>query len=136
MSQLKIRQALERALFGNGGMIAEAQTRIENRPFSPTPDVAYQRVDLIPAEPENPTFGDGFHREVGTFQILLMYPADVGAGAAQAQAELVRDLFHRGATFERDGLTVVVSRTPSIGPGYQDGNRYALPVRIRYYANV
>ena len=136
MSQLVVRRLLETALIAISGGLSSSQTKWENRPFTPTPNVAYQRVDLLPAEPENPTVGDGFYRERGSMQVSLFFPAKGGSKDAQTQAELIRSAFPRGTKFTEGSVTVHVDSQPTILPAYEDGDRYVVPVRVRYYANV
>jgi hypothetical protein len=133
MSNLKIRQALEIQL---GTVTPSIETADENVSYDPSSDTPYQRISMLPAEPVNPSFGDNFHRESGIFQVLLCYPSNVGTGDIGAQAELIRNAFKRGNSFTVDGVTVQIERTPAISSGFPDGDRYCVPVRIRYFSNV
>lgn len=137
MSLSQIRAAFETELAGMSPALATAW---ENVVLSPKPAAGtpYQIAKLMPAEPENPTYGDGFYRERGYFQLNLCYPTkqNPGAGPSIARAELLRETFPRGKTLIAGGVTVIVERTPEIGVGFSDGDRYVVPVRIRYFANV
>lgn len=133
MSIDKVRSALETAL---NAMTPALSTAWENGPFTPINGTAYQRVNLLTAEPENPSIGNTLYREIGILQITLMYPKDTGSGGANARAELIRTTFKRGNSFTKDGVKVIVERTPEVSPGRVDGDRWSVPVRVRWYANV
>lgn len=133
MSALKIKAALETAL---NTITPLLKTIFENSDYVAVTGTAYQMTNILSIEPENPTFGDGFRRERGIFQISLMYPLNAGAGAAVTQAELIRQKFYRGATFVSGGVTVTIERTPEIGAGYVDLDRWRIPVKVRWYANI
>lgn len=130
---IEIRQALEKQL---ATVVPAIATTPENTSYDPRPNTPYQRVTLLPAEPTNPTFGGSFHRETGLFQVLLCYPLRTGSGDAGAQAKLIRAAFPRGASFTAGGVTAQIERTPFIATAIIDGDRYCVPVRIRYFANV
>jgi hypothetical protein len=138
MSSAKILAALETALATVTPALA---THHEAMPFDPVPGVPYQRVTLLTGEPVNATYGGNDWREQGIFQVTLCYPAQASGGAvgsrpARAQADLVRAAFARGTSLTFDGVTVVIETTPSIAPAMGDGDRFCVPVRIRYFAQV
>jgi hypothetical protein len=133
MSIVSIRAALEVRLTSIAPSI---QTAWENAPFSPTAGVAYQSVFLMPAAPENPTFGDGFYREIGLLQVSLFYPLQAGPKAAADRAELIRTTFKRGTSMVSGTVTVRVARTPEIGQGRVDGDRWHVPVRVVWFAGI
>jgi hypothetical protein len=134
MSAIKIRAALETALNGITPTIATAW---ENSAFlSLASSVPYQQVNVLFAEPDDPTYGDTYHLEQGFMQVKLMYPLQAGSLAAMTRAELIRMTFYRGASFSNGGITVVISRTPSISPGNVEGDRWAVIVKIRFTAQV
>lgn len=134
MSQVKIRAALESAL---NSMSPSLTTAWENVAFSPPAlSSPYQSAYVLFAEPENPSFGNGMHRERGIFQVSLRYPVQAGDSAARARAELIRTTFARGATFTNGGVTVTIERTPDVGQGAADEGRWVVPVKIRFYSNI
>ena len=133
MSALKIKAALEIAL---ASITPALITVFENADYVPVTGTPYQRVNIMSIEPENPTFGDNFRRERGIFQVSLMYPLNAGAGTAITQAELIRQKFYRGATFVNAGVTVTIERTPEVSAGYVDVDRWRVPVKVRFYANI
>jgi hypothetical protein len=131
MSAVKIKAALETAL---NSMTALA-TAWENTPYTPVTGTAYQQVNILFAEPDNIEFGSR-HRELGYMQIKLMYPLLNGSVNAITRAELIRTTFFRGASFASGGVTVIIDRTPEISAGSVEGDRWAIPVKIRFFSNV
>jgi hypothetical protein len=133
MSISSVRIALESKL---NAMTPSLSTAYENVPFTPVTGTPYQMVFLLPATPANPTMGDGYYREQGIFQVTLMYPLQAGPKTAADRAELIRAAFKRGTSMTSGGITTIVERTPEIGQGRVDGDRWALPVKIRWYAGI
>jgi hypothetical protein len=133
MSYLDLTSALEDAVLA---VDATFPTAYENQPFEPQPGEAYQRIDFLPAEPDDPAYGGGLLRENGMLQVTLCYPVAEGSGPALTRAELLRASLPRGATYTKNGTTVQFSRTAIIFPAIIIANRYCLPLRWRYYANV
>lgn len=132
MSLQSIKTALETRL---KAMPNALPTQWENVAFTP-PAGAYQRADLLPATPENPELFGNVYRELGTFQVTLLYPIDGGGGVVYGMAEAVRDWFARGTSLESGNVTVVVGYTPAIGPKFVDQDRFVLPVSVRYWAYI
>lgn len=133
MSLEAVRIALETKL---SAMSPALSTAWENSPYTPTVGTPYQMVWLLPAEPDNPTMGDDFYREMGIFQITLMYPLQTGPAAAMARAELIRTAFKRGTSMTSGTVTVIVDKTPEIGVGRIDGDRWAVPVKVPWHADI
>ena len=131
MSAVKIKAALETAL---NGMSALA-TAWENVPYTPITGTAYQQVNILFAEPDNVEYGRTY-RELGYMQVKLMYPLEKGSSAAMTRAELIRSTFYRGASFTNSGVTVIIDKTPEISAGSIEIDRYAIPVKIRFFSNV
>lgn len=133
MSQPTIRAALEAAL---ASLAPAIDTAWQNVPYTPVTGRPYQEAYLLPAEPDNRSMGDGSRQERGVFQVSLMYPPGQGTATAGARAEMIKALFHRGASFTKDGITVQVERTPEIADGRADDDRWMVPVKIRYFCNL
>lgn len=119
----------------NGSLVAQL-TAWENVAFATNNPLPFQKIILMPATPENPTMGDGFYREVGMIQITLVWPGGLGTKAVTDRAGLIKSTFARGSTFEADGITVRVLRTPAILTGSVVDNSFLLPVRIQYQADI
>lgn len=133
MSLPAIRAALEGALNGVSGTIA---TAYENTPFVPATGTPFQQPFLLPAAPANLEIGPGYI-EQGIFQVSLYWPKDAGAAAATTQAELIRAAFPFGKTLNISGGGVVnIVGTPEIGPATADGDRFMVPVKIKFQARI
>ncbi|MCA7945568.1 phage tail terminator-like protein [Burkholderia vietnamiensis] len=128
-----VRAALESRLAALAPSIPNAW---ENTAYTPTLSVAFQRPTLMRASPENPAMGSAMYRDVGVFQVMLCYPLNGGAGAADDRAKLVRSWFPRGSSLTTQGITVMIQKTPTIGPGASDGSFWCVPVSIPYFANI
>lgn len=128
-----VRQALEQRL---NALVPQIETAFENQGFTPTPDEPFQEVALLPATPDNNAIGGKFFREIGVFQIALMYPLLVGSADAMARAELIRASFYRGLQLLQAGVTVTIEKTPAIAPGFRDRDRWRLPVSVSYRAEI
>lgn len=132
MSVVAIRAALETAL---NAMSPAVSTSWENVAFTPVAGTAYQIVNVLFAEPDNREYGSR-HQARGYMQIRLMYPQAVGTATVSARAELIRTTFYRGSTFASGGVTVMVEKTPEVAPGAVDGDRFAVIVKVRFFANI
>lgn len=134
MSQVKIRAALETAL---SSMLPAIATAWENVPFvPPESSLPYQQAFLLFAEPDDLEAGHSSHIEHGVFQINLSYPLQTGDAAGRARAEGIKAKFRRGATFTSGGTVVTIEKTPDAGQGTVDGDRWLIPVRIRFNSQV
>lgn len=133
MSQPTIRAALEAAL---ASLAPAIDTAWQNVPYTPVTGRAYQAAYLLPAEPDNRSMGDGSRQERGIFQVNLMFPLGQGTATAGARAEMIAALFRRGASFTKAGITVQIERTPEIGDGRADDDRWMVPVKCRYFCNL
>jgi len=126
-----VRKALEVKLAAMSPALA---TQWENTKYTPTEGTAYQKVDFLSAEPFNPEIG-GSIQDNGYMQVSLFYPIGTGAALAQARAQAIREFFPKGLNLTADGVNVLITRTPYIAQGASDGNRYAVNVKIRFFAN-
>lgn len=133
MSIVSIRAALETKL---NSITPSIVTAYENVAFTPVTGTPYQACYTMPATPDNATMGDGYYRAQGIFQVSLFYPLGVGPGTAGARAELIRTAFKRGVSMVSGSVTVRVSNTPEIGQGRVDGDRWMVPVKIRWFAGI
>ena len=129
MSISAIRSTLESAL---DGMAPAIQTAWQNVPFTPVVGTPYQRASLLLAEPDNQEKGASF-QEQGFLQVDLCYPQSVGANTAEARAELLRTTFKRGTSLANG---ILISHTPEVKTAYNDGDRFVIPVRIRFHTYI
>lgn len=133
MSIIAVRAALETRLNNMANPISYVW---ENVPFTPIAGVPFGAVYLLPAIPDNPTMGDTYYQEQGIFQVSLFYPLQMGPKAAADRAELIRSQFKRGVSMTSGSITVRIMRTPEIGQGRVDGDRWMIPVKIQYFAGI
>jgi len=108
----------------------------QNVPFTPVTGTPYAACFLMPATPDNPTLGDGFYREQGLLQVSLFYPLQAGPQTAEARASLIRATFKRGTAMTSGSVKVLIDRTPEIGQGRVDDDRWMIPVKIRWSAGI
>lgn len=128
-----IRAALETEAAAISPAIA---TAYENWDFAPpAASVPYQRLHVLFGNPRNPEMSASWE-EVGFLQFMLCYPQGAGPSPAAARAGLIRNTFTRGRSLTRDGQTVLITETPEIMPGFNDGDRFCVPVRVPFRANV
>ena len=132
MSIILVRAALQSKL---DGMSPSLQTAWENFKYDPVDGTPYQAAYLL-SSPENPTIGDGYYRLIGIFQINLYYPLLEGTATAEARAELISTTFKRGTSMASGGITTRIEKTPEIMPGRADGDRWMIPIKIRFFAGV
>lgn len=133
MSLLTIKQSLEAHL---ALMNPTIQTAYEGSSFTPTPNVPYQRVQLIPRKPLNNTLGDMHYQEVGELQVFLCYPVNTGMGDVLLRATQLRTHFKRGTSLVKDGLTTIITVTPQISGSAILGDRVVVPVFISYSTEI
>ena len=139
MSKRKIRAALALQL---QTVVPSIPTVHENAGYTPVAGAPYQRTMLMPAESANPSYSDNLERATGIYQVLLCYPNIIsnggiqGTSPAETQADLVKAAFPRGSSFTFGGITVQIGLTPTIATAIIAGDRYCVPVRIRYFANI
>jgi len=137
MSLVAVRSALQGALDAISPAIATAW---ENVPFDASTDVAigspYQRVNLLLARPDDDEISRSNYVERGILQIMLCYPKDAGAEPAAARALLIRQAFYRGRSIVSGSVTVTIFTTPEIAPALIEGDRYAVPVSVRFTAPI
>ena len=134
MSFLIVRQQLESAL--DALSTGQIETNYENVFYKPTKDVAFQRVQVVFATPENPTMGDNFYREQGFMQVTLYFPLQTGAAASATWAQTIRSTFYRGRSFVTGKVTTTISETMSRLPSIVEDDRFVVPLRIPFFANV
>lgn len=138
MSQNKIRTALDTRLLSTPGGIAAQWTAWDNKGLKTAPPAtqAYQIASLLPATPDNPTLTQKIQIHAGIFQVLLHLPVGAGPLFGEAAAQAIVDHFPAGLRLTYSGQTVRIVGTPAIAGGYLSGERYCVPVSIRYNSIV
>lgn len=132
MSEPAIRAALEVRL---AALTPALATAYENAAYTPVAGTPYQRVNLMRAQPNNPEAGR-FQQAQGIFQVTLEYPQNVGPSVVEARAKLVADWFYRTLSLTASGVVVTITNASYIMAGFVDGDRWAVPVRVFYRANI
>lgn len=128
MSQAAISTELEKHL---KAMTPPLDTAWENVSHTPTA-APYQQAFFMPAQPNDYAVADG-HQEIGIFQINLRYPLNKGRKDALERAEAIREHFAKNMTLPVGGpMAVKIMRTAEIAAGYRDGDRFVIPVTIRW----
>ncbi len=133
MSVVSVRAALQTKL---NSMVSPISYAWENIPFTPVPGTPYAQAFLLSATPDNSTLGDGFYRAQGIFLVSIFYPLQAGTATAEAKAEAIRTEFKRGTTMTSGAVSVLVDTTPEIGQGRVDGDRWHIPIKIRWSAGI
>lgn len=107
-------------------------TAWENGAFTPTSDVLYLREQYLPAE----TIPFGLSKvdsNGGIYQVTVMAPKGGTKGPAMTTAKTVAELFPRGLRLTY-GVQQVTIKSVSQGPAMDIGDRWAVPVSIRWWA--
>lgn len=110
-------------------------TAFEGVSFEP-PSTMYQRVQLMVKKPVDPVFSAGYHREELQLQIFIVDKPNNGTAAALTRAELTRDWFKKGTTFQEGAFRLHVLTTPQVGSTAQIGTRTIVPVLIDVVTEV
>jgi hypothetical protein len=130
---INIRRAFEKSL---KSIDSTFPTAYENSSFNSTRGIAYQSCQLIPNKPDNPTFGDLYRRETGSFQVFLCFDAHKGTNEAVQKASQIQDFYHRGKTLTEGTTEVIILGTPTIAGAMITDDRYIIPILIEYYSNI
>ena len=138
MSLNKIRTALDTRLLSTPGGLPAQWTAWDNKGLkSPaTAAQAYQVVSLLPARPDNPTLTEETQMHAGIYQVLLHLPVGAGPLSGETIAQAIVSHFHAGLALTHDGQTTRIRGTPAIAQGYLSGERYCVPISIRYNSIV
>ena len=138
MTITNIRAALDTRLLSTPGGISSSLTAWDNKApaTQPTAAQAYQVVSLLPAKPDNPTLDEATQIHNGIYQVLLMFPTTKGSLPAETVANAIAAHFYAGLELAHGGQKVRIRGTPAIGAGYLSGERYCMPISIRYNSIV
>lgn len=133
MSALAIRAAFETAL---AAMTPAVTPAWENVSFAPVAGEPFQEVFILLAAPVDTELTGRVFQQAGYAQVNLNYPIGNGPADATARAELIRSTFYRGRSLTASGVTTNVERTPEIMPGRTEEDRFVIPVKVRFFANI
>lgn len=132
MAIAETKRALERHL---NGLIPALPTAYEGVSFEP-PTTMYQRVQLVVRKPTDPVIGAGYHRDNLQLQIFIVGESNKGTAESIARAELVRDRFKKGTTFQEGIFRIHILETPTVGSVQPIGTRTITPVLIDVVTEV
>lgn len=131
MSHVKINTALALRL-----KALNLPTAYENAPFTPTNGVMYLRENHLPVPTLTPALeSDGFEDYAGIYQVSVMAPAGEYKKKGMDTADQVRAHFARGLVLVESGVKVKIENA-SVGPALTSGDRFMVPVSVRYRAVV
>ena len=138
MSITNIRAALDTRLLSTPGGLPAQWTAWDNKGLKtqPTTTQAFQVVSLLPARPDNPTLTEETQIHNGIYQVLLYMPVSAGPLPGEAIAQAIVSHFYAGLTLTYGGQKVRIRGTPAIGAGYLSGERYCVPISVRYNSIV
>lgn len=127
--QQQIRAALDTRLFTLPG---NWPTIFEGEDYSPVVDVAYQMAYLLPRRTQNPTLTERLRDDGGVYQISLYFPRGADTGTCDLRAGQIVAHFPAGLMLNSGIIMVRIEGTPAIGAGMPSGDRWLVPVSIRY----
>lgn len=133
MTIAKIRSALEKQL---AAITPVMSISFENVAFTPVAGTPYQRSNLLPNTPNDAQIGGRVYMEVGIYQVTVCYPMGNGPAAAEARCQLVKDAFKRGTSLVEGGVTVIIMNAPSVSSAMIDGDRFCIPISMRYQSQI
>lgn len=133
MSILKIQAALEKHLLSITPALA---TAVENKTFTPTANVPYQRISHLINDPVDVTLKRDTVQKRGILQVSLYYPLNAGRVPAMTRAELIAAHFAPVQLLAEDGVSVEIVDSPRIAGGMASDDRWFVPVSIRWQAFI
>jgi len=127
--QQEIRAALDQWLTGMPGLPDVAW---ENSDFAPVAGQTYAEVYLLPRAPDNPTLSQRLRDDGGVYQISLKFPRNTDTATCDNLAGAVQSRFYAGLILQGATIKVQIERTPTISAGLPSGDRWLVPVSVRY----
>jgi len=125
----KIRAALESHL---NDWVSVPELAIEGQDFTPSPGALYATVNLLPRRTDNPTLTERLRDDGGIYQIGLYFPRGTDTATCDLLAGSLAAHFEAGTMLEAGIIKVRIEGTPAIAPGLPVGDRWLVPVSIRY----
>lgn len=137
MSQRKIRTIYESHLASwAAARVPPLRVAYENVVFDPANGETYLRCFLLPAATQSETL-EGEHRAfLGVFQVSIVSPIEVGAGAAQGIAAELDAVFVNFDQMTASGVTVQQISPVSIAPAIPGEKDYTVPASFSYRADT
>lgn len=109
-------------------------TAYENVPFSPTNNVPYQELSLLPSYNDSEYINDKQYISYGLVQITLKYPTTKGSKDILDRVKLYMNNFVRGDTLTNGGISIKIRSTPVAVNLGTIGDRYVYAISINYKA--
>jgi hypothetical protein len=132
MPILETKRALERRLMA---LTPSLPTAFEGVSFDP-PSTMYQSCQFRISSPDDPVIGTGYYREKIQFQVFIIDAPNNGTASAIQRAELTRDWFKKGSTFQEGVYRIHVLTTPTVSSTSQIGTRTVVTVMIDVITEV
>jgi hypothetical protein len=136
MAVLETKKCLERHLMA---LTPALPTSFEGVSFDP-PATMYQSCQLRIDSPDDPTLsagvGVGFYRERIQFQVFVVDASNNGTASAIQRAELIRDWFKKGSTFQEGAFRIHILATPKVSSSAQINTRTVVPIMIDVVTEV
>lgn len=129
MTQQLIRAALDTRLATMPGLPPIAY---EGDNYAPVAEVTYAKADLMPRRPANPTLDEQTQDNGGVYQISLYFPRGTDTGTMDALAGAIQTHFAAGTRLTAGIISLRIEGTPAISAGFPTGDRWLVPVSIRY----
>jgi len=124
-----IRAALDTHL---AAMASVPPIAFEGEDYAPVAGTTYAKADLLPRSPDNPTLSERLQDNGGVYQIGLYFPRGTSTGVMDALAGAVQTHFAASTSLAAGIITVRIEGTPAIAAGFPTGDRWLVPVSIRY----
>lgn len=109
-------------------------TVYENVPFTPTSNVPYQELSLLPSYNDSEYINDKQYASYGLVQITLKYPTTKGSKDILDRVKLYMNNFVRGDTLSNGGISIKIRSTPVAVNLGTIGDRYIYAISINYKA--
>ena len=109
-------------------------TAYENVPFTPTSNVPYQELSLLPSYNDSEYINDKQYISYGLVQITLKYPTTKGSKDILDRVKLYMNNFVRGDTLTNGGISIKIRSTPVAVNLGTIGDRYVYAISINYKA--
>lgn len=109
-------------------------TAYENVPFTPTSNVPYQELSLLPSYNDSEYINDKQYISYGLVQITLKYPTTKGSKDILDRVKLYMNNFVRGDTLTNGGISIKIRSTPVAVNLGTIGDRFVYAISINYKA--
>lgn len=115
-------------------IIPTIATAYENVPFTPTNNVPYQELSILPSYNDSEYINDKQYISYGLVQITLKYPTTKGSKDILDRVKLYMNNFVRGDTLTNGGISIKIRSTPVAVNLGTIGDRYVYAISINYKA--